>query len=68
MEPASTQYNNKSVQEFIRNGHVYMLKITPNIGPAYYLTDSDGDGNVDSRYSGDGKADVTRQYRLLSWD
>ena len=32
-------------EEFRHNGKLYMVKVTPSIGPAYYLVDQRGDGN-----------------------
>ncbi len=32
-------------EEFRANGRLYMVKVTPAIGPAYFLVDQQGDGN-----------------------
>ncbi|MCE1241220.1 MAG: DUF2782 domain-containing protein [Azonexaceae bacterium] len=32
-------------EEFRINGKLYMVKVTPKVGPAYYLVDRAGDGN-----------------------
>lgn len=32
-------------EEFRLNGKLYMIKVTPSVGPAYYLVDNQGDGN-----------------------
>lgn len=43
------------VEEFRMNGKLYMLKVTPPQGIAYYLLDNNGDGSwvrQDSRDSG----------------
>lgn len=32
------------VQEYRMNGTLYMVKVIPVVGPAYYLIDSNGDG------------------------
>ena len=45
-EPAvtiSTQ-TDLTVEEFRSNGKLYMIKVTPKIGPPYYLVDDRGDG------------------------
>jgi len=34
-----------TVEEYRVNGRLYMIKITPDAGPSYYLVDNDGDGN-----------------------
>jgi hypothetical protein len=41
----------KTVTEYRENGVVYMVKITPSVGPSYYLIDSDGDGDLETRQS-----------------
>jgi uncharacterized protein DUF2782 len=33
------------IEEYSVNGTVYMVKVTPAVGPAYYLIDNNGDGN-----------------------
>lgn len=33
-----------SVEEYRANGRLYMIKITPKVGPPYYLLDQRGDG------------------------
>lgn len=38
-----------TVEEYRFNGRLYMVKITPARGYPYYLIDSDGDGNFDTR-------------------
>ncbi|MCA1779032.1 MAG: DUF2782 domain-containing protein [Xanthomonadaceae bacterium] len=37
----------RTVEEYVSNGRVYMVKITPVVGPSYYLIDSTGDGLLD---------------------
>lgn len=37
------------VEEYRINGQLYMVKITPAKGPTYYLMDTDGDGELESR-------------------
>ena len=46
LEPSVTISNNKEdkVEEFRMNGRLYMLKVTPVNGPAYYLVDEEGKG------------------------
>jgi hypothetical protein len=39
------------IEEYRINGRLYMVKVTPAIGPAYYLKDADGNGKMDpTRY------------------
>ncbi|MDX1594852.1 MAG: DUF2782 domain-containing protein [Gammaproteobacteria bacterium] len=35
--------------EYRRNGQLYMVRVEPDVGPAYYLVDLDGDGELESR-------------------
>ena len=37
------------VNEFRINGQLYMIQVIPRKGPSYYLVDSDGDGNLETR-------------------
>lgn len=40
----------RTVEEYISGGRVYMVKITPTIGEPYYLIDTTGDGLLDMRH------------------
>jgi len=44
------QEDGRTVEEYSANGVVYMLRVIPAVGPAYYLIDTTGDGNFDSRH------------------
>ena len=35
----------ETVEEFRLNGQLYMIKVTPTSGPAYYLVDKQGNGS-----------------------
>jgi hypothetical protein len=37
------------INEFRVNGQLYMIQVKPRKGPPYYLVDSDGDGNLETR-------------------
>lgn len=37
------------VEEKRVNGKLYAIKVTPKKGPSYYLVDSDGDGDLETR-------------------
>ena len=39
------------IEEYSQNGRIYMVKITPVKGPAYYYLDEDGDGQLELRES-----------------
>lgn len=40
------QENGDRVEEYSQNGKIYMVKVTPERGPAYYLMDTDGNGRL----------------------
>lgn len=42
---------NDVVSEFRINGQLYMIRVTPKKGVPYYLVDSDGDGNLETRWN-----------------
>lgn len=50
------------IEEYRVNGHLYMVKIKPSVGPAYYMVDTDGDGNMDVR-----RRDVEKQMQVPQW-
>lgn len=41
-----TEGNGDRVEECRQNGRIYMVKVTPSRGPAYYLMDTDGNGKL----------------------
>lgn len=47
LEPQVTivKTEKESREEFRIKGKLYMIKVTPAVGPAYYLVDRQGDGN-----------------------
>ena len=42
--------DDRTVEEYSVGGVVFMIRIVPAVGPAYYLIDTTGDGNFDSRH------------------
>ena len=38
--------NGDRVEEYRQNGVIYMVKVTPERGPPYYLMDTDGNGRL----------------------
>lgn len=46
------------VEEYRINGRLYQIKVTPRIGPAYYLVDIDGDGYFESHFEGPVDSDM----------
>ena len=58
--------NGDRVEEYRQNGRLYMVKVTPERGPAYYLHDTDGNGKLNRE---DGTPSVTPVYwTLYEWD
>ncbi len=70
MEPdiTITRKGDKKIQEFRKGGHLYMIKVTPDIGPPYYFVDVNGDGRLDVRSSQLDHASRVNMWRLLEWD
>ena len=42
--------DDRTVEEYRSGGRVYMVRIQPTAGPAYYLIDTTGDGLMDLRH------------------
>ena len=40
------------IEEYRIAGQLYMIKVTPDKGPGYYLVDGDGDGSLETRKDG----------------
>ncbi len=70
MEPDITiiRKGKKTIQEYRRGGRVYMVKVTPDIGPPYYFIDSDGDGKMDVRGNDMDKGSRVNMWKILEWD
>ena len=70
MEPDITiiRKGKDTIQEYRRGGKLYMIKVKPQIGPAYYLLDSNGDGRMDTRKSDLDKNSDVNQWLLFEWD
>ena len=56
------QEKSANIEEFRSNGKVYMIKVKPKKGPAYYLVDADGDGDFDTR-----RNDLQPNLLIPSW-
>jgi len=56
------QNKSANIEEFRSNGKVYMIKVKPKKGPAYYLVDADGDGDFDTR-----RNDLQPKLLIPSW-
>ena len=68
LEPEVTivQTDEKTTYEYRINGRRYMVKIVPAKGPAYYLLDLDGDGEMDTQED-DPASIVVPQWVLFRW-
>lgn len=69
LEPGVTivQGEKALVKEYRRNGVVYMLKVIPDVGPAYYLIDTDGDGSLETTQTDWNAPLPVPQWILFSW-
>jgi Protein of unknown function (DUF2782) len=70
IEPTVTirEEEERTVEEYSYNGVVYMVKVTPNIGPPYYLIDSDGDGNLETAPDKGLSPVQPIQWKIKEWD
>ena len=69
IEPEVTiiQRDDATIEEYRINGQLYMVKVTPVVGPPYYLVDNDGNGSMETRSNI--YRDVTvPQWVLFTWD
>lgn len=57
----------KTFQEYRRGGRLYMIKVIPDIGPAYYLRDTDGDGKMDVRSNELDRGAEVNMWNILEW-
>ncbi|MGH8120103.1 MAG: DUF2782 domain-containing protein [Gammaproteobacteria bacterium] len=69
LEPQVTIIRKKdaTIEEYRINGRLYMAKITPVVGPSYYLVDRDGDGQFESRINDIYEDIPVPQWVLLTW-
>lgn len=65
-EVTITETETEVVTEYRIKGKLYMVKIDPLTGPAYYLFDTDGDGTLD-RDDPPGPNLSVPQWLLFSW-
>jgi len=63
-----TEKEGERIEEYSQDGRVYMVKITPVKGPAYYYLDEDGDGQLELRESDRAHGPVRPVYwKLKEW-
>jgi hypothetical protein len=69
MEPDVTivRRGKDTVEEFRIHNRLYMVRIRPSIGPAYYMIDTDGDGTLESRRGTLQEGMQIPQWVLFSW-
>ena len=68
-EPEVTIVNKKDAkyEEYRLNGRLYMVKVTPFVGPPYYFVDRDGDGLLETRMNGRDSQIKVPGWVILSW-
>ena len=59
--------DNAVVEEYRMNGELYMIKVTPVVGPSYYLIDTTGDGDLNARRSELDPAFVVPSWMIFRW-
>lgn len=57
----------ETVEEYRVGGALYMIKVTPKQGAAYYLVDTDGDGNLETQRSALGPRMAIPGWVILRW-
>jgi len=62
-----TRSQGEIIEEYRANGRLYMIKITPKKGFAYFLVDTDGDGSLDSRQNELDEGLLIPRWTLFSW-
>ncbi|BCG65045.1 MAG: hypothetical protein methR_P2858 [Methyloprofundus sp.] len=63
-----TRKGNKTIHEYRVNGKIYKIKIIPDIGPAYYFVDPDGDGEMEEVSESDlDELIKINQWTIFSW-
>jgi hypothetical protein len=56
-----------TVEEYRVHNRLYMVKIKPSIGPAYYMIDTDGDGVLEHKRGTVEEGVQIPQWVLFSW-
>ncbi|NOT84260.1 MAG: DUF2782 domain-containing protein [Methylococcaceae bacterium] len=57
----------ETIQEFRNNGVVYLVKVIPDLGPAYYLLDADGDGKFVRQENDLDKGAKVNMWKIFDW-
>lgn len=61
------QGGDRTIEEYRIHGRLYMIKVIPKKGAPYYLVDTDGDGNLESRRSELSQDLLIPNWTLLEW-
>jgi hypothetical protein len=61
------QRKDGTYEEYRLNGRLYMVKVIPSVGPAYYYIDRDGDGLMESKKLDRAWEHKVPQWVLFSW-
>jgi Protein of unknown function (DUF2782) len=63
-----TEKEGERIEEYSRDGRVYMVKITPIKGPPYWYLDEDGDGQLELSDPDNGQGPVRPVFwKLKEW-
>jgi len=70
IEPSVTirDEEGKRIEEYSRNGQVYMVKVIPDKGVPYYYIDSDGDGRLETTPAKDLEQVRPVYWKVKEWD
>lgn len=63
----TTDNNGGTITEYRAGGNLYKVKITPTVGPAYYLIDKNGDGEMNCRINKITEDTCVPRWTLFSW-
>jgi len=63
-----TEKQGERIEEYSREGRVYMVKITPIQGPSYWYLDENGDGQLELQPTDKGHGPVRPAYwKIKEW-
>lgn len=61
------QRDQDTIHEYRAGNQLYMIKVVPKVGAPYFLVDTDGDGNLETRRNELDADVVTPQWVLFRW-
>ena len=59
--------DDRMIEEYRVNGQLYMIKVTPVVGPSYYLMDTDGDGAFETTSNELDSGMLVPNWVILEW-